>query len=303
MTVTRNPNLGPSSIRARKRKQFLTRAYVVTFFLAVVVFSLAIYSGNEKVIVKEINISNNAAVPSNDILAIVDRDMAGRYGYLFSRNNFFIFPRFQIKADILNEIKTVKDVKVSWDGWQKISIVVQEREPHSVWCGNEQDITDQKCFFVDDGGYIYSEASTFSGNLFIRGYGVLDLIDDTGTSTEVVDPIGKNYLPTEIYTGLFKFITLLENRNLRVNILSYTGIDFQLTLETGPVIIFNFKNDSTDKPGVSLAFVNFFAALDGKNLDLLNDVSLIDYIDLRFENKVVVGKKVEQTNDEELIKP
>lgn len=287
MSVTRNPNLGPSHIRAKKRRLFFVRFYIVLFFLLVVVFGLAILSGHEKIIIKNIIISGNATVENDEILTIVNRDLAGRYWQLFSKSNFLIFPRFAIKADILKEIKIVNDVNVSWDGWQQISIVISERKPTSVWCGNDSQNNEADCFFVDKNGYIYTPASTFSGNLFIRDY------SNISTTT---DPVGQYYLPTEVYSQLFKAIDLLAQKDLKVIAVSFDGFDYKFILDSGPEIIFNGSNS------FNLSFTNLFSALETKNLDLVKEAAAINYVDLRFENKVVVGKKGVSTTSK-LIKP
>jgi cell division septal protein FtsQ len=202
--------------------------------------------------------------------------MAGRYFYLFSKSNSLLFPRFKIKADILSEIKTVKDADISWKNWQTVDITISEREPHSVWCGNDQAVIGAECFLVDKEGYIYSQAPTFSGSVFIKDY------VNISTST---NPIGQYFLPRGIYAQIFNLISTLDSNNLRVVSVFFDGFDFRFTLETGPIIIFNDKN------GFKLPFDNLFTAIETKNLDLEKDTLSISYIDLRFDNKIIVGKK------------
>lgn len=282
MSATRNPNLGPSHMHARKRRLFLIRFYIILFFVFVIVFGLAIFSGNEKVKIQTIIVSGNAAVSSDTVLAIANRDMVGRYWYLFSRANSLIFPRFQIKKDLLEEIKTISDVGISWDNWQQISITITERRPHSVWCGptlpNGSDgaSSDSKCFFVDKYGYIYSEAPTFSGSIFIRDYG------NISTSTSAV---GQYFLSRQTYSKVFNLIDNLDKNSIKVVAISFDGTDFRFVLESGPTIVF------TNKDNFDPTFQNFFTAIETKNLDLDAEADIISYIDLRFDNKIVVGKK------------
>jgi cell division septal protein FtsQ len=275
MSATRNPNLGPSHMHARKRRLFLIRFYIILFFVFVIVFGLAIFSGNEKVKIQTVIVSGNAAVSSDTVLAIANRDMAGRYWYLFSRSNSLIFPRFQIKKDLLREIKTISDVSISWDNWQQISIFITERRPHSVWCGNDMRIS-ESCFFVDKYGYIYSEAPTFSGSIFIKDYG------NVSTSTSAV---GQYFLSRQTYSKVFNLIDNLDKNNIKVVAVSFDGTDFRFVLESGPTIVF------TNKDNFDPTFQNFFTAIETKNLDLDAEADIISYIDLRFDNKIVVGKK------------
>jgi len=275
MSTTRNPNLSLSHAHARKRRLFLIRLYIILFFVFVIVFGLAIFSGNEKVKIQTIIVSGNAAVSSDTVLAIAKRDMAGRYWYLFSRANSLIFPRFQIKKDLLKEIKTISDVSISWNNWQQISITITERRPHSVWCGNDMRIS-ESCFFVDKYGYIYSEAPTFSGSIFIKDYG------NISTSTGAV---GQYFLSRQTYSKIFNLVDSLDKNNIKVVAVSFDGTDFRLILESGPAIVF------TNKDNFDSAFQNLFTAVENKSLDLVDGAGNISYIDLRFDNKIVIGKK------------
>ncbi len=275
MSFKRNPNLGPSHMRAKRRRLFFIRFYIILFLLLVVTISLAILSGHEKVKIQTILISGNAAVANDEILDIVNRDMAGRYFYLFSKSDSLIFPRFRIKTDILQEIKTIKDVDISWENWQTISVLIKERRPHSVWCGNDMTVNATECYFVDKDGYIYGFAPAFSGNLFLKDYSTI--------LTE--SPIGNYFLPTKTYIQIYNLTDILDQRGLRVLAVSYDDFDYKFILEAGPVIIFNNKNS------FETSFGNLFTALETKDLDFEKEAELINYIDLRFANKIVIGKK------------
>ncbi len=259
----------------------MIRLYIVLFFVLSLVIGLAIFSGHEKIRIQTIIVSGNAAVSADDVLAVANRDMAGRYFYLFSRSNSLIFPRFKIKKDLLSEIKTIKDLDISWDDWQQISIKITERKPYSVWCGNDMKITDAKCYFVDKEGYIYGEAPAFSGSIFIKDYGLADQADAPVSG----NGIGRYYLPRQVYMQIFRLVGLLDQINIKVISVYFDGTDYKFGLESGPEIIFN------DKSTFESSFSNLFSAIETKNLDLENNADKISYIDLRFDNKIVVGKK------------
>lgn len=263
-------------MRARRRRLFLVRFYIVLFLFISLVITLAILSGHEKVRIQTITISGNASVSTEEILTIVNRDLTGRYFYLFAKNNSLIFPRYRIRNDLLAEIKTIKDLDISWNNWQKITINIIERKPHSVWCGEDIKAISQECFLVDKEGYIYSLAPVFSGSLFIKEYG------DISTSTS---PISQTFLSKNTYTQIFSLIDQLADKNLKVTKFYFDNFDYHFILENGPEIIFNTKTDFDS------VFDNLFVALETKNLDLEKEVSIINYIDLRFDNKIVVGKK------------
>jgi cell division septal protein FtsQ len=271
-------------MRQRRRRLFFIRFYIILFFLLVIVFGLAILSGHERVRIQTILVTGNASVMSDDVLAIANQDMAGRYWYLFARNNSLIFPRWKIKADLLREIKNLKAVDISWQDWQTISIQVSERRPHSTWCGETVEAPAGECYFLDKSGYIYDSAPVFSGSLFIKNYGPL-----TGEA-----PVGQSFLPAGVYSALYALIDILAEKGLRVTALSYDGSAYQFYLDRGPVIIFTDHNGPSVLAGFESAFVNLLTALETKNLNLDKDGDNIKYIDLRFDNKIVIGKKDEQ---------
>ena len=195
-----------------------------------------------------------------------------------SENN--LSEKFKLAVE---NIKTIKDVDVSWKNWQTISINITERKPHSVWCGNDIKIVDTTCYFVDKEGYIYSQAPIFSGTMFTKSYG--PLIYNQIPNLDKTQVIGNYFLPSETYVQIFNLIQMLDQNNRKVISLSCDGADYKFILEQGPVIIFNNKNNFL------LSFQNLFSAISTKNLDLDKDAGKINYIDLRFDNKIVVGKK------------
>ena len=280
----RNSNLGLSRMRARRRRLFFIRASIILFFILIIVFGLAILSGNEKVKVQTVLVSGNAAVSTEDILNIVRRDMAGRYWHLFSRSNSILFPRLKVKADILNEITVIRDLDISWENWQTLSIIIEERKPHSVWCGQDIKTPESNCYFVDKYGYIYDQAPSFSGSVYIKNYGSVILTSNDVSQTSY---IGNYYLPTDTYIQIFGLIQILGDNGLKIVSVFYDGFDCRFILEVGPEIIINSKE------GFELPLKNLLTAIKTKNLDLEKDAATINYIDLRFDNKIVIGKKGE----------
>jgi hypothetical protein len=264
MSVKRNLNLGSSQARAKKRRLFWVRFSIITFFLLVIVFGLAIASGHDKLVIKTFLISGNNSVSTDDILATANSTTADRYIGLFARRNFLIFPMSGLKRNILEQFKTIKEVDVSWRGWQTVAITVVERKPHSVWCGDDPKAVNPVCYFVDKDGFVFDQAPIFSGNLFVRTYGKID---------------------DSFYHEIFALIDILADAGIEVGEIYFDGFDFHFTLTSGPEIIFNDKEG-----GFDVAFENLFKAIDSDNLDLVKDSQSIKYIDLRFDSKIVIGK-------------
>lgn len=271
--MKRNPNLVRSPQRARRRRLFWVRFSIVLFFLLAIIFSLAILSGHERVKIQTVSVSGNSLVSTPAILATVNRDLAGRYSYLFSRSNSLIFPRLAIKQDLLTEFKTIASLDIDWVNWQTLKIQIKEREPHSIWCGEDIAIVSTDCYFVDNTGYIFSHSALETSNLFVRDYGRL------ATSTDI---ISNNFLTSERYIKIFSIIKILENNGIKVGKLYFDGVDIKLTLDTGIVFILN------ERVNLETAISNLFLTINKKEVVL--DKNIINYIDLRLDGKVIVGK-------------
>jgi hypothetical protein len=275
MASKRNSNQALSNVRARRRRLFWIRFNIIFFIALILLFTLAILSGHDKIRIKEFLIRGNDSVPTSQILEIAEEATAGRYFGLFARANFLLFPRYTIEKKLLAEIKTIEKVNVSWDGWKIVAIDVKERKPHAVWC--EKEALPAKCFFTDETGYIFDEAPNFSGSIFVKSYGALSLPD--------AEPLGQTFLGKEQYQKIFELVNILADKGIEVFAVSYDGYDFTFSLKIGPKIIFNGEHG-----GFATSFNNLFLALDTGDLPLLDNPEEINYVDLRFENKVVIGR-------------
>ena len=86
--------------------------------------------------------------------------------------------------------------------------------------------------------------------------------------------------------GLLAASALLEQNNLGVSALSFDGYDFTFYLKLGPKIIFNDRHGGFSQP-----FSNLLTSLNSGDLDLQNKAETINYVDLRYDSKIVVGRK------------
>jgi len=275
MNPRKNPNLGVSQVRAKKRRLLKIRLTIIFGVLFFVIIGLALLSGIDKTKISNIKISGNIAVGRQEIEDIVNTDLSGRYFYLFSKRNSLIFPRFFIEKDLANTIKRFEGVNVEWSDLNTITITVKERKPFSLWCGNNL-LKTEDCYFMDETGYIFGVAPIFSGNAFVKNFG--------GISSNF--PIGENFLNPLTYLELNKFIDSISGLGFRSGTLFYNGDDFSLVLENGIEIKFS------DKIGFQSAFDNLSSAINANQIDLALGSEKIKYVDLRFGDKVLVGKNL-----------
>ncbi len=256
--------------RAKQRRLFWVRLYIIVFFVLFFIFGLAILSGQSFWTIKTYIIEGNKTISTSRILEITNENTKGRYLALFARNNFLIYPREKIEQAIEKEFKTIKTIEVSWQAWQVVSINIVERKPYAVWCG-ESFNTDQACYFIDHSSFVFDQAPNFSGPIYLKFFGQ---VSEEGF-----------YLKDE-FGLLNSLIKKLSDINIEVRAAAFDGHDFTFYLSSGVKIIFNDRNG-----GIVKNFDNLFLALNSGNLDLHKNIESLDYVDLRFESRVVVGKR------------
>ena len=142
---------------------------------------------------------------------------------------------------------------------------------------------------MDEDGYIFDEAPYFSGEVYFKFYGLTDVgRPDSGRPTSEDFPLGSYFLKQN-FKQLISFKDILIGIGLKpVALYATNDGDIQIFLSggtlptTGPQIIFRADADFQN------VAENLEAALTTEPLqsEFKNKYSSLQYIDLRFGNKV-----------------
>ncbi len=145
-----------------------------------------------------------------------------------------------------------------------IKIIVSEREKFGVWCE-----ADNKCYWFDKNGVLFSEAPPAEGNL-------INKVDDySGRPLKIGDSI----LEEKLLLNLIKIFDVLEKSDLGIKSLKLERLELQeISTESSPKIYFSLRID----PGFALSVIK---SLKSGSLDK------IEYIDLRVENRAYYKMK------------
>jgi hypothetical protein len=266
----------------RKRKLFQIRLLVAFVSIVVVIGLFSWLSFHESVTISEIEVEGNSILTDEEVEHIARDVISGKYIFLFSRENIFVYPRKGIKDEIFIKHKRVKDVDVEMNDFTSIEITIEERSPYALWCreislteiledGQEVDELREDCYFLDRNGYIFANAPQFTGSVFFKYFGDLD-----GDA----DIIGSNFFSKEVFERLDTIrLSFVESNILGrpVELIVLDEKDAELVFEFGGKIIFAWKDD------LSSLLANVESVLDS---DVLKNDSSLDYIDFRFGNKV-----------------
>lgn len=280
--IRNNPTLKPSKLRRRRRKIFAFKTILVFLILIGFVFLFSWLSKMPSIQIENIEVSGNLTVSKDEIINLIRTETSAKYFKLFSKNSVFLYPKKIIGIKLADDFKGIETVSIKSKGLKTLIVSMVERKPNSLWCFNESEDgnvpkneNSGKCYFLDKEGVVFSEAPDFSGNSFLRYYGLLD---------DVEQPIGENYMSSEKFKEVSRFIGSLEILGIKVaTFRAESENDYEIDLKNGIKIILDGKQPF-DK-----TLENIQSILT--EVDLKRDYSpsnppKINYVDLRFGNKV-----------------
>ena len=254
----------------RRRRARLMSGILILIIFTIAIFGLSWFLSQPFVVINNLTVSGNSLVTASDIIAAVKNILTDSYLGLFTKSNIFIYPEKTIRQTLTATFPAIKDIRGNIKSWQTLQLSVEERAPFALWC-RTIDATD--CFYLDDDGLIFSTAAIFSDSIFLKFSG--------GQISASSSPIGKNFLPSDEFRRLNFFLDSLAPLNLMPASL-IAGVDeYQIYLKNGGRLIISIADD------LSKVLENLETILRSDNLKkALARGGVIDYIDLRYGNKV-----------------
>jgi hypothetical protein len=265
-------------------KKFLFLSIVTLIFLG----TLAYISNLKSLNITEIEIACNKVIDTEILKTAIEQQISGKYFWVFPKTNVLYYFKNSIKNELRDKFKRIKDIDLAIKDNKVLFVSLTERAPEYTWCGIERSkesnptTGDQKCYFLDEGGYIFDEAPYFSGEVYFEFYGTPEGIDLVEAK-----PLG-------LYFAKNNFKQLVSLKNTLI------GLDFKPTAlfvkekegefllsssatpNVNPKIFFNLSADyqKTEE--------NLDAAVSTEPLKsaLKEKYSSLQYIDLRFDNRV-----------------
>lgn len=287
-----------------RKQRRIFRAKLLLFFLALfaVLYLLSWLSQKEKFNIQHINVTGNFVIQTEEILTIVNEHISGDYLWFFSRSNFLLYPKSQIRDELISSFLRIKVVDIKFADFQSITIGVEERTPFAIWCDylsvelpNDSATSSptrlkEECYFMDDNAFIFEKAPNFSNNVYFKYTG--DLIDiSTTTNNKILSqtylkpkqglnaPGGDEPFKKSQFEKVNLFIRFLKDININAYKLSVKeNGDYELFFGQGSRLIFGESQD----------FDAIFENLRATLIDLGDlEVKEFEYIDLRFRNKIL----------------
>jgi hypothetical protein len=224
-------------------------------------------------------------IDQEDIEKEVRVDISGKYIYIFSKANSFIYPHKQIYNNLRLNFPRIESLSIYRDNLKTLHIDISERIGSFLYCGSSipeiKNDVGENCYFINNDGFVFDKAPYFSGNIYFKYYMALE--------SGVVDPLGRQMVSVERFHELARFIDGITSLGFRpIYIVVEQDSTYSLYLDRGindivPKII--FKDDSE----LEVILDNLSLAMKKKEFadEINSKYNTLLYIDLKFKNKVL----------------
>ncbi len=267
MKIIGNKNaLHTPEFHKKKLRERYIRITIGVLILIVVVGVPTFFLRQERFLISTVQVQGNEITKSEEIEKIIQNDISGDYLWLIPRSSVLLYPNNKIKNDILRQIPRLISLNLSLTDSRTLLVTIVERKPFALYCVGEM-----KCFFLDQTGYIFSEAPAFSGGVYMI-YSTVPVFET---------PLGKNLVPANDFVALSTFIKSLPALNLNPQSLLIQNGEEHLTLSSGGIIMWKASaNFETLRSSLESFLSDPSFTKESKPLEK------ILYIDLRLGNKI-----------------
>ena len=264
----------------KKRRAIFLRKSAIAGVVFLVVFILIIYGLHRPGInFQKITVSGTIVLKQSTVEQTVRDNLDGKYFYLVPRSNALFFPKGKIEEELYDNYKRIRSLEIKREGLTELFIAVSERSERYLWCGRTVIFSrtpENDCYFIDSGGYLFSKAPFYSGNVYLEFYGPLA----TGENS---NPAGGTVLSESDFEKIIWLVESLDKIGLMSGmILTKTDGDFEIYLKERGKIIVSGKNDfvkNIENLKTALATEPLVTKMEKERVAL-------EYFDLRFGNNV-----------------
>ena len=270
--------------KTQRESQRTRKKTIITVLLLLFVIGDFIWIMNHRRFkVSEISIEGNQTIPSDDIQKIVDNYLETELLWSLPHNNVLLTNTQRLARDIKNAFPKVYETDIVFENGSDIKINIEEREPHSLWCKNENYISvfDEECYYADQKGYIYARSPYFSPGVFSKIY----------TNNERLK-IGEQVLNKEDFEKFFVFTESLNNEdkisvdrvfldaegNIRMYMTSLLDVNFVHR----PYLVYK-HNESYD---VILRNISLMINHEQFKKEFYENAERLEFIDVRIDDQI-----------------
>lgn len=259
------------ALRRKKQKIKKIKVYIA-IFLALFLISIFVYVLRLPFIqISEIKINGNVFVETQEIEQKTHKLLEKNILGIIPNKNIFLFSKHEL-IESIKENPAIISVKVRKDLLNTLSIEVQEQEKEMIYCTS---VEKTECFYINKKGFIYAKID----DIIIPEQEVIIYNEKEKKSLKDV------LIDEETYTDIVLFVRNLARQEIRIKevyIKADSTVEF-ISWDNTRFITSIFDEYKKD-------FANLMALFD-QQVVVKEQLSNVDYIDLRFGNKVFYKNK------------
>lgn len=250
----------------RKKNTFKAVIFFVAFLAGMTAIVSFFYIPFFKI--KSISMSTDGIISIDAVTEIAEKELSGKHLSLFPKSNIFLLPKKNIAKSLVEGIPRIKTVRLDREFFDGLSIQIMERKNKALLCKKES------CAAVDEDGFVFEKTPYVSGGIIIKFYDQRG--SEEGESPE--SATGKSMLLPAQFKKIMDFVGLVAKSGGEATEIFLKKEDiYEVMTKEGWRILINAKNEP-DK-----AFANMMTAIES---EIKEKRKKLDYIDLRFGNKV-----------------
>jgi hypothetical protein len=271
-------------IKRKRRRKMIKLSILLFLIFILLVIGLSYLSREKHIVINNIKVNGAHVLNQEDIIEIAKNEMTGKYLYLFSRNNTFIYPSNDIHKALLINFPRIKELSLGLNGLNELEINIEERKEEFLYCGDsipeDKEKIGDNCYFLNDDGLIFDEAPYFSGDIYFKYYIPLE---------ENTEPLGKEMLEKDRFHELSYFFN-------RIDKLGFKSVYFEMAKD-GINYLYLEKRDNKNNPKIifrnsdnlDILLENLTLAMkkDEFSGEIKQKYNILEYIDLKFKNKIL----------------
>jgi cell division septal protein FtsQ len=256
--------------QGKKRTGINWKLVIRLVITAVVITTVIVLTRLPRLQVRTITVVGANVADPGDISEFVQEQLQGNRAFIFPKSSIFLVPEHTLEKQIKQQFSRLQTVTVSRTNFSTLTISVTEFQGMYLWCTDET-----TCDFMDQNGIAFAAAPYFSGNaypkIFIGTVQPLPFQALTSTQTAMVALLLTRLPVIGIVPEEFHFVSDHE-----------VDMDFTHNAQQAQ-IIFDPTMDTND----SLEALYTGLRTDPLMTNFHDQTKLLQYIDLRYENRVV----------------
>jgi len=277
----------PKHIKKKTTSSWKLRSILLCVLLIVIFVGILTLFRSDSFQIKSVIVEGELIISEDEVLSIIERELSGKWLFVIPSKSAPLIRQNKIEFLLDTQFPEIADVKVTIHKRSELRILITEHKASNIWCLHDpRDISVvlHGCYFMDESGLVFSQSPYFSDRVFFKFFSEWDKELQN-------DPVGQVVMGQNVLSFVQEVVESFEKQDIIVRRM-FVGKDgdFQAfigslgDIPTPPSAHISFSDDMSPTDISKKALLALETpAFDS---DLIAKSDELNYIDLRFENKI-----------------